>query len=166
VVAPDLPHWVKDLVVLAVSGLPVVEMRLGIGLGVLRYHLHPFEVWLLSTGANLLVVAPVWFLLPHVENGLRRSARMGRWLDRLFARTRHETRRARALAEVGLLLIVVLVAVPFPLPGSGLYTALLVAYIVGLPLRKALPWLAVGIAVACLAITVEFAALGFALRQI
>ncbi|MCA1818946.1 MAG: small multi-drug export protein [Thermoplasmatota archaeon] len=152
-------------VVLGVSGLPVIEMRLAVGLGIFVFHLPPVVVFLLTVAGNLFVMAPVWFLFPHAERGLRRWVAMGRWLDWLYARTRRDTANRRAVESVGLFAVVALTAVPFPLPGSGLYTALVATYIFGLPLRKAFPWLAAGIVVATALLTLEAWAGGAAFRH-
>ena len=153
------------LIVFAVAGLPIVEMRLAIGLGIFVYGLHPALVCGLTIAANLLIIAPFWFLFPHVENLLRRSPRMTRWLDWLYSKTRKETAKRETIEEVGLFVIVALTAVPFPLPGSGLYTAMTAQYIFGLPMRKAWPWLVAGTVVACVALTLEAALGGAAFRH-
>jgi uncharacterized membrane protein len=154
-----------SLIVFAVAGLPLVTMRLGIGLGIFVYGLDPVLVCLLAIASNLLVIAPVWFLFPHIERACRRSARLSLLLDRVFARTRKETAKRQALEEVGIFVIVALTGVPFPLPGSGLYTGLLAQYIFGLPMRKALPWHVAGIVVACVALTLQAVLGDAALRQ-
>jgi uncharacterized membrane protein len=143
-------NWLAVLIVFAVSPLPIVEMRLGIGLGLFRYHLNPWLTFAIAVAANLAIIPQVWYLFPPVERLLRRSRRLSRWLDWLFAKTRRETTKGKQkMEEAALFAIVALTAVPFPLPGSGLYTALVAAYIFGLPMRKSFPWLAAGVVFAC-----------------
>lgn len=154
------------LIVLAVSGLPIVEMRLGIGLGIFVYGLNAWLVCILAIVANLLIIAPMWYLFPHGEAGLRRWKAMSRWLDWLFAKTRKEAAKRETVEEVGLFAIVALTAIPFPVPGTGLYTALIAQYIFGLSMKKALPWLVAGTVVACVALTLEAVLLGEAGRRI
>lgn len=146
--------WLALLIVVALAPLPLVEVRLSIVLGVVRYHLGGPLTFLLVTAANLLFIPVAWALLPPVERLCRRSALLDRLLTRLFAKTRKDVRHWRqVLEEVGMFAIVALLAVPFPLPGSGIYTALVAAYVFGFPLRKVFPWIAAGVVVAAGAFT-------------
>src|SRR5687768_3560922 len=119
---------VGTLVLLAVSGLPIVEMRLAIWLGLTEYSMPPVYVGAITIVGNLLIIAPAWFVLPHLETGLRRWRPMSRWLDWLFSKTRKETAKREKAEEFGLFVIVALTGLPVPIPGSGLYTALIAAY--------------------------------------
>jgi len=160
-------EWVVDaLIVFALAGLPIIEMRLAIGLGIFVYGLPAWLVCLLAIAANLLIIAPMWFLFPHVERGVRRWRPMSRFLDWLFSKTRKETAKRETIEEFGLFAIVAMTAIPFPVPGTGLYTAITAQYIFGLPMRKAAPYLVAGVVVACVALTILAVVLGAAGRSI
>lgn len=146
--------WMDALIVAALAPLPLIEMRVSIGLGLFHYHLGPWTTFLIVTAANLLFIPVAWALRTPGERLLRRSRTLGRFLDWLFAKTRRETsHRREVLEEVGMFTIVALTGFPIPLPGSGVYTALLAAYVFGLSMRKAYPWIAAGVVVACAALT-------------
>ena len=145
--------WLGALIVFLVAPLPIVEMRLSVYLGLFVYgDTQPTNLvitFLLTVASNLLFILALWPFLTRLERLCRRSAALDRWLDWLFARTRREvTPGKRILEEFGLFGIVALVLIPFPLPGTGLYTAMAAAYIFGLPLRKCFPWMAAGVVVA------------------
>ncbi len=146
-------EWLEALIVFLVAPLPIVEIRVAVylGLGPLggEYHLDWLITFVLTVLANVLFIVMLWPFLPRLESLCRKSRRLNRWLDWLFARTRREvTPGKRILEEFSLFGILALVGVPFPLPGSGLYTAMAAAYIFGLSLRKSLPWMVAGIIVA------------------
>ena len=146
--------WLGALIVFLVAPLPLVEMRLSIYLGNVQYHLGWPLTLLLTVAGNLLFIPLAWSLRHPLERLFRRSRRLGLFLDWLFAKARRETSHRRVvLEELGMFIIVALVAIPFPLPGSGIYTALILAHLFGLPMRKVYPWIAAGVVVACSALT-------------
>ncbi len=142
-----LPDW---LLVFVLAGFPVLEVRGSIPVGALVFNMPIWWVVALSLLGNLLVLPILWVLLPHIERGLRRSQRLDRGLTWLWARVhnRHSTRIDR-YEEAALILLVAV-----PLPGSGLWTATVAAYVFGLPRHKAWPALALGALVAVLAVAI------------
>ncbi|HEX2066713.1 MAG TPA: small multi-drug export protein [Candidatus Thermoplasmatota archaeon] len=148
--------WLEVLIVFVLAPLPIVEMRLSIILGVFRYDLGWPATAVLTAASNLLAIPIIWALLPDLERLCRRSKRLSRWLDWLFGKARKEAGKGKeTVEEIGLFVIVALTGLPFPVPGSGLYTALIAAYIFGLRMRKAFPWLAAGVLVAVAALMAQ-----------
>lgn len=146
--------WLAALIVFLLAPLPLIEMRASIALGILRYHLGAPATFLLTVTSNLLFIPLAWSLRTPLERLFRRSPTLARFLDWLFAKARREaSHRHEVLEEAGMLLIVALVAIPIPLPGSGIYTAMVAAYVFGLSMRKAYPWIAAGVVIACGALT-------------
>jgi len=142
--------WLGALIVFLLAPLPIIEMRLSITLGLFTYHLGAWPTFFLTVSSNLLFIPLAWSMAGWLERMFRKSVVLSRFLDWLFAKARKEaTRRRQVLEEVGMLVIVALVGIPFPLPGSGIYTALVAAYIFGFSMRKIYPWLAAGVVVAC-----------------
>jgi uncharacterized membrane protein len=141
--------WLGALIVFLLAPLPLIEIRVSTSLGLLTYHLGASTTYLLVVVSNLLFIPLAWSLRLPVERMFRRSRRLSAFLDRLYARARKETsHRREVLEELGMFVIVALVGIPFPLPGSGIYTAMIVAHIFGLPMKKVFPWIAAGVLVA------------------
>ncbi|HUR62021.1 MAG TPA: small multi-drug export protein [Candidatus Thermoplasmatota archaeon] len=146
--------WLGALIVFVLAPLPLIEMRISIGLGLFTFHLGAWTTFVIVTASNLLFIPVAWSLRNPAERLFRRSQTLSGFLDWVFARARKEvSHRREVLEEMGMFVIVALVGVPVPLPGSGIYTALLAAYIFGIPMRKAYPWLAGGVVVACATLT-------------
>jgi uncharacterized membrane protein len=146
--------WLAALIVFVLAPLPLIEMRVSIGLGLFHYQLGAWPTFLLTVASNLLFIPIAWSLLPLFERLCRKSPPFSRLLDWAFAKARREvSHRREVLEEVGMFAIVALVGIPFPLPGSGIYTALVAAYVFGLSMRKIFPWIAAGVVVACTALT-------------
>ncbi|MCB9809663.1 small multi-drug export protein [Candidatus Peribacteria bacterium] len=139
--------WPPLVQVGLLSCLPLVELRLALPYGLLRFDLPAWEIILTAWAGNLLSCTLVWLLLRY---GVPRVRRHWGWFDRLcervFTRTRQQSsRRMKRLGYLGLFLFIVV-----PLPGSGGWTGALIAYLFGVPLRDTVFILAAGLAGAAL----------------
>ena len=74
-------------------------------------------------------------------------------LEWVFARSRRKGRWIQRLGPIGLVLLVAI-----PLPGTGAWTGAIASRLLGIPVKKALPWITVGVVIA--GILVLFASLG------
>jgi uncharacterized membrane protein len=130
------------LLVVGVSAAPFAELRGGIPLA-LSQGFTPAAAFLLAVLGNIAVV-PI--LLLGLEVG---EALLARWpftrriLEWVFTRTR---RKGRLIERWGPPALILLVAIP--LPGTGAWTGALAARLFGIPLRKALPWIVIGVLIA------------------
>ena len=135
-----MPSWKSYAMVLLLSMAPVSELRgaipagLAIGLGLRR-------VFLLSVFGNLLPVPLIILFIRHVFSWMkRRGGRLSRLVAKLEAKA---LRGARLFYRYELLGLYILVAIP--LPGTGAWTGALVASMLNLRLRAAVPVIAAGV---------------------
>ncbi len=131
----------------AVSMVPVIELRgaipLGIGLG-----LNWFWVYVISVIGNLLPVPFVILLIRPLIEWLLHSemfSKLGIWLDR---RTKEKSLKLNKYKKLGLLIFV---AIPFP--GTGAYTGAMIAGILNMRLKDALPAIFAGVIIAGIVMT-------------
>ncbi len=130
------------LLIVAVSAAPVAELRGGIPLAIsLGY--PPAAAYLLAILGNLLIVPVLLLGFRYGEDLLLRWRTSRVPLERVLARTR---RRGRLVERAGPIALLLLVAIP--LPGTGAWTGAIAARVFGIPMRKALPWIAVGVLLA------------------
>ncbi|MGE5528875.1 MAG: COG2426 family protein [Patescibacteria group bacterium] len=138
---PILAELRRDLAVMLVAALPVLELRgaipLGLGMG-----MGHWRVFFLAVAGNLLPIFPLVFLIRPFYAWLKRRGLTG-LADRVLARTRV---RSATVAKYGALGLMLFVAVP--LPGTGAWTGAIAAFIFGIPKRWALPAIAAGTAIA------------------
>lgn len=131
----------RELLVILVAALPVIELRgaipLGLSLGMGHWH-----VFFLSVLGNLLPIFPLVWLIRPTYGWLHRRG-WTRTADRLLARTRIKSVSVAKYGAIGLMLFVAV-----PLPGTGAWTGALAAFIFGIPKRWALPAIAAGTAIA------------------
>lgn len=121
---------------------PLVEMRASIPLGYLQYGLSIYEATLVSCIGIIFATTLVRFLLPHIVNFADRHwPFFDRILQKIFARTRAKhSHRAEVLGEVALIAFIAI-----PLPGSGAWTGVLLAYLFGIPFKKSILVMAIGV---------------------
>lgn len=132
----------KLLAVFCMSMVPVVELRGAIPFGVAA----GLPVWAAYAAAVLGNMVPVPFillLLRRVFVLLRRIPRLGETVDRLERRAHLKGRMVRKYRLLGLVLLVAV-----PLPGTGAWTGALVADVLDIRARTAVPAIALGVLIA------------------
>ncbi len=134
---------------MGVAALPISELRGAIPLAVFDYHLDPIIAYGLGVVGNFLPVIPLLLGLDWLVRQLSRVAFLKKFIERFFTFT-HRQHGAR-IARVGALGLVALVATPLPLAGA--WSGVLIAFLFGVPLRYALPLIALGILIAGLIVT-------------
>jgi uncharacterized membrane protein len=127
--------------VLLVTVSPIFELRGGIPLGILHYGLDPLFIFSIAVIANALVFFPIFFALClFYEKLLYRIPLFDRYLDRLRKRGKPK------VDKYGFWGLFLFVAVPLPLTGA--YTGTILAWLLGMGWKRALPAVALGVIVA------------------
>ena len=131
------------IVTFLIALLPVVELRgaipIGVGLG-----LSHIEAMLLSIVGNMVPVPFIILFARSVFAWLRvKIPRLSGFVSRLEARAE---KKKKTVARWSLLGLVLLVAVP--IPGTGAWTGAMVAAIMDIRLKKAIPAIATGVVIA------------------
>jgi uncharacterized membrane protein len=151
----ELMQWLLETMsgeftlTMLVSMVPVVELRGGIPFGVAA-GLPVWEAWLAAVIGNLI---PVPFIIAYIRRVFQWMRRRSSRLDRLVDRLEHKAgRKMNTVLKYQYLGLFILVAIP--LPGTGAWTGSLVAALMDMPLRRAIPSILAGVVVAGLAISV------------
>lgn len=144
--AAGVPEW---LVIVLLTITPILEVRASIPVAMLFYGWHWVPTFFASFLASLLIVPLAYGVLIVGEKVGRKVAWIARLFDWLWARTRRKSAKAEKAGHAGLFAIVAL-----PLPGAGTWTACLTAYVLGIPIRKAVPTIVLGAIVECILLIV------------
>ena len=144
-----MPAWLTEtffgklLQTFFISMLPVVELRVGIPWGVsqgLDYHTAALTAIL----GNLLPVPIIILFVRQIFAWLRKkSERLDRWISGLESKAELKGEKVRRYGALGLILLVAI-----PLPGTGAWTGAVVAAVLGLRMRDALPAIIIGVVIA------------------
>lgn len=136
--------------VFLLSATPVVELRGSIPLGIGVFGLPVGVVMALAFFGNLIPVILVYLLGRRwLEWTAGRKNVLQRITDRTVLRAR--TKYAEKSARHGMWALPLFVAIPLPLTGA--VTGSVAAFVLGIPLRRALPLIAAGVFVADVIVT-------------
>lgn len=126
-----------------VSMVPVVELRGGIPFGVAR----GLPVWAAYLAAIIGNILPVPFILVYIRRIFqwmrRRLPRLNRLVDKLEKKAHLKGQKVTKYKYLGLMLFVAI-----PLPGTGAWTGALVASVLDIRMRHALPAILLGLILA------------------
>ncbi len=129
---------------------PIGEIRVAIPVGLMVYNLNWFYVFFISVLGNLVPVIFLLLLLEKISNYLSgKSQIFQRFFSWLFERTRKKYNSR--MKKYDYLALMAFVAIPLPLTGA--WTACLVAFLFGIPFKKAFTSILFGIIMAGLIVT-------------
>ena len=134
--------WHALFMTFLVGMTPVLELRGAIPLGVAA-GLPPLTACAAAILGNIVPVPFIMLLVRRVFRWLQRTAFFGPKIDWLERRAHLKGRLVRKYRLPGLLLLVAV-----PLPGTGAWTGALVADVLDIRMRVALPAIAAGVIIA------------------
>jgi uncharacterized membrane protein len=133
-------HLSPEMVVVVVSALPIFEIRGGVLVGLLLFHLPPGRVLLLGIAGNVLTVTPLLFLIEPVSRWLYGNRLADRVLHWLFSKAKRHAAQVNRWGPLGLAAFTTI-----PVPGNGAMTAAVIAILVGMAKWRAMCALYAGI---------------------
>ena len=130
-----------------VSMIPVLELRGAIPMGVAR-GLSPLLAMAIAIVGNLTPVPFLILFTRHIFQWLKTKKRVRSLVEKLETRAVDKGELVERYAEIGLCILVAI-----PLPGTGAWTGALVATMMNMRLRRAMPAISIGVVIAGLIIT-------------
>ena len=131
-----------------ISMLPVVELRLGLPYGIAIGLKYPLALLSAIVG-NLL---PVPFIIRFIKSILQflrnRLKKLDGFVTRLEERAHLKSEVVKKYGAIGLCLLVAI-----PLPGTGAWTGALVAALMGMEIKRAMPSIVIGVLIAAAIMT-------------
>ena len=135
------------LMTFLLSMMPVGELRISIPSGVAA-GLSPLASLLISVVGNIVPVPFIILFIRRIFRWLRNKGKIGALVQKLEARAESKSDVVHKYGWLGLCALVAI-----PLPGTGAWTGALVAALMGLRMKKALPTILLGIVIAGLIMT-------------
>ena len=137
----------KMIITFFVSMLPIIELRGAIPIGV-AMGLDPIISTVISLAGNLLPVPFIFLFIRRIFAWMKvKSKKLARIAEKLENKAHSKGSTLYKGEIIGLLLFVAI-----PLPGTGAWTGTLIAAILDMRLKTALPTIAAGVLVAGLLI--------------
>ena len=130
------------LMTFLLSMVPVLELRAAIPFGVAN-GLSPLAAMITAVLGNLVPVPFIIVFIRRIFNWLKTKQRVRGLIERLERRAVKKSALVRKYAWLGLCILVAI-----PLPGTGAWTGALVAALMDMRLKRAVPIIALGVAIA------------------
>ncbi len=138
----------RALIIIAISALPVIEIRGALPLAINIFHFSWQYALLLAVIGNLIPVPLLLFSFDAISQHLSQKGIFKRWLDWLNGLAQRRGKAIERYKRFGLMLLVAV-----PLPVTGAWTGSLVAAILNVHYRHAFLSILAGVCVAGAIIT-------------
>ncbi|MCK4919119.1 MAG: small multi-drug export protein [Candidatus Pacebacteria bacterium] len=134
-----------EMATFIISMLPISELRGAIPVAIGIYHIHPMTAYFIAVVGNMV---PVFFILKYIDPIskflMSKSKLFNKFFSWLFVRTRRKYNGK--FEKWGALALITFVAIPLPVTGG--WTGALAAFVFGIPMKKALPLITLGVMIA------------------
>lgn len=147
----DLPILGKYLVTMFISMLPLIEERGAIPVAIAALNLHPIEALVTAFIGNII---PVYFIVKYIHpifDFFGKFKPLKKIIDWATDRANKKIAESKLIEDFVFLALFVFVAIP--LPGTGAWIGSLIANFLGLPPKKAMPPIFLGVLAAGLIMT-------------
>jgi len=129
---------------------PIGELRVAIPMGLTVYKLSPTVVYFFSVLGNMFSVLLLLTFLGVLSRWTSKNIYFfNRFFTWLFSQTRKN--HYNSVNKYGLYFLPIFVAIPLPITGG--WTASLIAFVFGMPFKKAFPLIGLGIMIAGLVVS-------------
>ncbi|MEA3272679.1 MAG: small multi-drug export protein [Patescibacteria group bacterium] len=139
----------NEIITFLVAMTPVGELRASLPLAIEVFNMPIWKAYLLSVAGNIVPVFLILWLIGPISNFLRRFKIFDKFFTWLFARTRRKTEGKYAV--YGELALILFVAIPLPITGA--WTGSLAAFLFGVPKKRAIPLIVIGVIIAGFVVT-------------
>lgn len=126
----NFPH---ELAVFLVAMTPVLEQRVALPLAILVYRMPVFEAFIITIVGNLIPVLLLLFFADNFHAWVQKNSDSffaKHWLNKL-RQAQDSFARYERYGLIGLTLFII-----SPIPGSGIFTGTLIAFLMGVPFRR------------------------------
>lgn len=140
----------KAILTFLISMVPVVELR-----GAIPYALagdtvlSPWLACILSVLGNMLPVPFILLFIRKIFSWMKKYEKLGKLVTKLENRAAKKSSTVYKYELAGLCLLVAI-----PLPGTGAWTGALVAALMDMQMKRALPTIFIGVVIAGIIVTV------------
>lgn len=132
----------KELMVLLIAAIPLIEARGAVPIGV-SLGMHPIHATFLGIIGSLIPVPFLLILIKPVFELLKNTGLFYGFIEKVIKRTLKNGENIKKYSIIGLVLFVAI-----PLPTTGIWSGCLAAIIFNIPFRYAFPAIAIGAIIA------------------
>ena len=137
----------KYLITFLISMVPVIELRGAIPVAIAK-DIAPWLAFCLSVVGNMLPVPFILLFIRRIFAWMKKYEGLGKIVTKLEQRAAGKSETVKKYELVGLCILVAI-----PLPGTGAWTGALVAALMDMRVRRALPTIFAGVLIAGVVVT-------------
>ena len=144
--AESIFEWVasfggKELALLLISFLPIVELRGAIPVGI-ALGLPWYQVLTIAVIGNMLPIPFILLFIDKIFVWLKKT-KLKNFVEKIENKAMSKSDQIQKYGKIGLFLFVAI-----PLPGTGAWTGSLIASLLRMKMKDSLPWIFLGVLVA------------------
>lgn len=141
-----------------IAMIPIGELRASIPIALSTYHMNIFETYVISVLGNMVpAVAILWILEPVSRFLMSRFRLFNRFFSWLFSRTRK--RHSKRFEKYEGFALISFVGIPLPITGA--WTGALIAFVFGIPPKRAFLHVLIGVLIAGIIVTTVYETVGY-----
>lgn len=138
------------LELILITFIPALELRASIPYGILKLNMNWLTVFIICSIANIVIAPVVYFFLDNIIHVFLRIKAISRIYKYYVGKTQKKIHPQ--VEKYGEWAVAVFIGIP--LPGTGVYTGMLAAYLLGLGYKKAIYAAIWGVLIAAVIVTV------------
>lgn len=127
-----------ELTTFLVAMTPVLEQRVALPMAIIGFNMPVWKALLITLAGNLLPITALLYFADNFHNWVKRNSGtfFGKaWLKSL-ANAQEKFAKYEKYGLIGLALFIAL-----PIPGSGIFTGTMLAFLMGVPFKHSLPYI-------------------------
>lgn len=140
----------SELQIIAVTFLPFLELRASIPYGILALKMHWLPVFIIAVAANIILGLLIYFFLDKIIHIFLRVKPIDRVYRKYVEKIQNKVHKY--VEKYGEFAVAVFIGIP--LPGSGVYSGALAAYLIGLGYKKFMIANIIGVLIAGIIVTI------------
>ncbi len=127
-----------ELATFLVAMTPVLEQRVALPMAIIGFNMPVWKALLITLAGNLLPITALLYFADNFHNWVKKNSGtfFGKaWLKSL-ANAQEKFAKYEKYGLIGLALFIAL-----PIPGSGIFTGTMIAFLMGVPFKHSLPYI-------------------------
>jgi len=138
-----------EIIIVLIAIMPIIELRGSIPAGIFLLKLPIWYVFIVSVIANIIIIPIIIYGMGIVEKIITKRT----WGEKIMTAFNNHIRKkhTRKIERYKLMALFIFVAIPMPMTGA--WTGSFIAYVFGLPPKRAMIYIACGVFTAGILVT-------------
>ncbi len=127
-----------ELATFLVAMTPVLEQRVALPMAIIGFHMPVWKALVITLAGNLLPITALLYFADQFHEWVKRNS--GTFFGKSWLKSlRHAQDKFARYEKYGLLGLALFIALP--IPGSGIFTGTMIAFLMGVPFKHSLPYI-------------------------